>query len=223
MLATALAAGIPASCVSPVEGERAVARRRATAEVRHTVRPGETVSTIARRYGVSTRALVRDNDLSDPDHIEVGQRLRIRRAPGPGPLEKVAVPTAARGTGGGRLAWPVRGSVVRRYGVSVLGIEASGIAIAAPSGTPVQAADAGRVVLACERMRGYGKTVVLDHGGSLTSVYGGNSELLVREGQRVGRGEPIARVGSTGRAARSQLEFRVYRWGRPRDPLSTLP
>jgi lipoprotein NlpD len=223
-----------AGCVSPIEHEREagttpgrdpLAGRDA---LYHTIRRGETLSTIAARYGMSPTALARDNAIADIDVIRAGQRLRIRKTSGGAPLAKVDGPPpiftdSSPVRGSGRFAWPVRGSVVRRYGTPVSGLPARGIVIQAAAGSAVRAADHGRVVVSCDHTRGYGKAVVLDHGNGWTTVYANNSALLVRAGDRVSQGQTIARAGSSGRAATARLEFRVYRNGEPQDPQRYLP
>jgi murein DD-endopeptidase MepM/ murein hydrolase activator NlpD len=190
----------------------------------HTVQRGETLSSVAERYDVPLKRLIRENDIGDPDLIRVGQRLRVVGTGGGGPsVKKIAVPSTPppKLTGPvkatGRFKWPVRGKVIGRYSSS-----RRGIVISARSGTTVKAADGGRVVLAAEHMRGYGKVVMLDHGNGYTSVYAHNSALLVEEGEAVRQGQAIARVGSTGRASGSRLQFRIYRHGVPMDPSKRL-
>jgi lipoprotein NlpD len=98
-----------------------------------------------------------------------------------------------------------------------------GIDLGSPDGSPVRAVCGGRVVYAAERLRGYGRMVVLDHGRGLTTVYAHNEQLLVEEGQRVEAGQLLARSGHTGRATAPHLHFEVRRGGRPEDPLQFLP
>lgn len=194
----------------------------------HTVRRGETVSTIARQYGVPSLRVATDNRLRDPNRIQVGQRLKIigtrnvaTRSEARGESQQPAVRKVSRVTGTvkatGRFQWPLRGRVVRRYGSA-----GRGIAISASPGAPVLAADGGRVVLACNQMRGYGRALVLDHGNGYTTAYAHNRELLVGEGEAVRQGQAIARAGSTGRATSTRLEFRLYRHGVAQDPARHL-
>lgn len=189
----------------------------------HTVRRGETLTSIARRYGIGSLKLVRDNRLADPNRIRVGQRLRIIGAGSvaAAPGASSSRPAVRKVTGSvkatGRFTWPLRGLVTRRYSTS-----SRGIAIAAKPGATVKAADGGRVVLACDHVRGHGKVVILDHGNGYTTAYANNGQLLVREGEAVRQGQAIARAGSTGRASRTQLGFRLYRRGVPLDPLGRL-
>jgi len=97
----------------------------------------------------------------------------------------------------------------------------SGLDLAAPDGTPVAASAPGVVVSAGERA-GYGLAVEIDHGGGLTTLYGHASEVLVRPGQRVERGEPVALVGESGRATGPHLHFEVRTHGTPVDPRRAL-
>ena len=119
------------------------------------------------------------------------------------------------------LAWPLKGVLYGRYGVRA-GRRHDGIDIAAPEGTPVGAAAAGTVIYAGEQT-GYGSIVIVKHEGGLVTLYAHASRLLVGEGARVRRGEPIARVGQTGRTTGPHLHFEVRDGTRPRNPLLFLP
>ncbi len=96
-----------------------------------------------------------------------------------------------------------------------------GLDIAASEGTPIEAARGGRVVQA-GWVRGYGNTVVLDHGDGQTTLYGHASELLVKVGDKVTAGAHIAKVGSTGHSTGPHLHFEVRQDGRAQDPSKAL-
>ena len=115
----------------------------------------------------------------------------------------------------------LKGVLYGRYGVRA-GHRHDGIDIAAPEGTTVSAAAAGTVIYAGEQT-GYGSIVIVRHDGGLVTLYAHNSRLLVDEGARVRRGEPIARVGQTGRTTGPHLHFEVREGTRPRNPLLYLP
>jgi len=122
----------------------------------------------------------------------------------------------ARGTG--TLSWPMsRGSISSRYGMR-RGRMHSGVDIAAPVGSPITAADSGVVTMA-EWYGSYGRAVIIDHGNGISTLYGHCSEILVRVGNKVSKGQLIARVGSTGRSTGAHLHFEVRENGRARDPM----
>ena len=97
----------------------------------------------------------------------------------------------------------------------------AGVDLAAREGEDIRAA-AGGVVLRAGARGGYGEAVEIDHGGGVTTLYAHASELLVREGEQVAPGQPIARVGQTGRATGSHLHFELREGGRPVDPSRAL-
>lgn len=94
----------------------------------------------------------------------------------------------------------------------------AGVDFAAPSGTPIKAANAG-VVIASQRMSGYGNVVIIDHGGGITTTYAHCSRIFVARGQKVGRGHRIASVGATGLATGPHLHFEVRVNGKPVNPM----
>jgi murein DD-endopeptidase MepM/ murein hydrolase activator NlpD len=130
-------------------------------------------------------------------------------------------PSAPRASSDPVLAWPLKGVLYGRYGVRA-GRRHDGIDIAAPEGTAVGAAAPGTVLYAGEQS-GYGSIVILKHEGGLVTLYAHASRVLVREGARVKRGEPIATVGQTGRTTGPHLHFEVRDGTRPRNPLLYLP
>jgi murein DD-endopeptidase MepM/ murein hydrolase activator NlpD len=97
----------------------------------------------------------------------------------------------------------------------------TGIDFAVASGTPVGAADSGTVLLA-GWYGGYGYTIVISHGSDLTTLYGHNSDLLVQQGQTVGKGEPVALSGSTGFSTGPHVHFEVRKGGVPVDPMGYM-
>ena len=118
--------------------------------------------------------------------------------------------------------WPARGAISRGYKFDAgRGTPHWGLDIAGQSGTPVQAALGGRVAFAGVDSI-FGNMVVLDHGGGLSTLYGHNSKLIVKEGDRVSGGQVIAMLGSTGRSSAPHLHFEVHEGGNPVDPLKYL-
>lgn len=133
----------------------------------------------------------------------------------------------AGGGGSGSMIWPVSGEITSPFGWRIHPIFGSriyhsGLDIAVDEGVPIAAADSG-VVVDAGWMGGYGKAVIIDHGGGISSLYGHTSALLVSEGQRVSKGQTIALVGSTGYSTGPHLHFEVRQDGEPVSPLSYLP
>jgi murein DD-endopeptidase MepM/ murein hydrolase activator NlpD len=124
---------------------------------------------------------------------------------------------------GGRFVWPVKGRVLGGYGPGPGGTHNDGINIAAPTGTPVIAADDGDVAYAGNELRGFGNLVLVKHGDGWMTAYAHCDKLLVHKGDRVRRGQPIARVGATGSVSEPQLHFEVRRGTRALDPAGYLP
>jgi murein DD-endopeptidase MepM/ murein hydrolase activator NlpD len=196
------------------------------AGVRHRVERGQTLWRIARVYGVPLDELAQANRITDPTSLEVGRELFVPGAlavlhvpPHPEPLPGAA-PSPVSGVPAG---WPVEnGYLLSPFGAPRSARAHQGIDIGGEPGQTVHAAWAGRVVYSAATMRGYGKTVILDHGDGTTSLYAHNSDLLVVEGSRVERGQPIARIGRSGNASAVHCHFEVRRDDVPVDPLPLL-
>lgn len=129
-----------------------------------------------------------------------------------------------RGTG--RFIFPTNGAVTSRFGNRVhpiLGYRRfhSGIDFGASYGTTIRAADSGQVIFA-GWYGGYGRAVIINHGGGITTLYAHASRLLVSEGATVQQGQAIAAVGSSGLSTGPHLHFEVRRNGSPINPLDYL-
>jgi murein DD-endopeptidase MepM/ murein hydrolase activator NlpD len=123
---------------------------------------------------------------------------------------------------GGHFPWPVRGRVLAGYGVAAGGSRNDGINIAAPRGAPVAAVDAGVVAYAGNELRGYGNLILVKHANGWITAYAHCDELLVKRGDKVNRGQVIAKVGATGGVGEPQLHFELRRGKRPVDPREFL-
>ncbi len=129
---------------------------------------------------------------------------------------------------GGKLAWPVpsKMNITSEYGNRVNPISKkkefhTGIDIGAPTGTSIVSAEAGVVIFAGVKS-GFGNVVVVDHGSGLSTMYAHNSKLLVVVGQKVKRGETIAKAGSTGYSTGPHLHFEVRVNGATTNPVTYL-
>jgi murein DD-endopeptidase MepM/ murein hydrolase activator NlpD len=174
----------------------------------HRVRPGETLSGVARRYGVTHQYLACVNRIPNPHMIRVGQRLILPHRP----HQRDRL----------RLDWPLKRGIV----TSTFGPRRShchdGIDIAAPLKTPVRAAASGRVIFS-GRMRGYGRIVIVQHNKAYSTVYAHHRQNLVRKGQWVKRGDKIGTVGRSGRSTGPHLHFEVRVRDVAHDPIFYLP
>ncbi|MEL7635239.1 MULTISPECIES: peptidoglycan DD-metalloendopeptidase family protein [Sporomusa] len=129
--------------------------------------------------------------------------------------------------GTGALLWPASGPITSPFGWRthpIFGTQRfhSGIDIGADYGDAIAAADNGTVIFS-GWMGGYGKAVIIDHGGGISTLYAHNSELLVEEGYRVYKGQTISRCGSTGYSTGPHLHFEVRENGSPVSPMGYLP
>jgi murein DD-endopeptidase MepM/ murein hydrolase activator NlpD len=197
------------------------------------VQAGETLWRITQAYGADLEEVIVVNNLDAAARIQAGEELLIpnpHRIPPPGPLAGPGVPQGAEPerlpdpAGAETLAslrWPAGGAVLSRFGRRGR-THHDGIDIDGMRGDPIRAAADGRVMFS--GLRGsYGRTVVLDHGGGISTLYAHAEDLSVRRGEQVSAGQKIGRVGRTGNASGSHLHFEIRLDGRPLDPLEHLP
>lgn len=214
----------------------------------YTIQKGDTLMRIALDHGQSWRDLARWNNLVNPDVIEVGQVLRVMPpgaavetsgvvvrpvtspvSPGlvpkpaaasasspPGPASAPAPSTASLAEELG-LIWPASGQIIAGFDEA----KNKGIDIAGNAGDPVLAAADGQVVYAGAGLRGYGNLIIVKHNNTYLTAYAHNQKLLVKEDQKVRRGEKIAEMGSSD-TDRVKLHFEVRRQGKPVDPAKFL-
>ena len=144
-------------------------------------------------------------------------------APPPKPATPVAsiVPAPAP-RASSRFLWPVEGKILSSFGPKKGGLHNDGINISAARGTPVHAAENGVVAYAGNELRGFGNLLLIKHADGWTSAYAHNEELLVRRGDRVARGQVIAKVGSTGNVTSPQLHFELRKGTGAVDPAQFL-
>ena len=119
--------------------------------------------------------------------------------------------------------WPVRGKLLSRFGAKDGGRHNDGINIAASRGTTVVAAENGVVAYAGNELRGFGNLLLIKHADGYMTAYAHNDSLLVGRGTKVTKGQPIARVGSTGSVGSPQLHFEIRKGRKAVDPLQYLP
>ena len=228
-----------------------------TADNVHIVEPGESMLGIAHKHGVTITALARANNIQPYAKISIGDRLTIpggrhvaeRQSSAPQvaqprtvPAEKVAsapsqsarvatpehqttesVTQTAEAAGGmPSFRWPVKGRIIAAFGPRPNGVPNDGINLAVPEGTPVKAADDGVVAYAGNELKGYGNLILIRHANGFVSAYANASELMVKRGDTIKRGQVIAHAGQTGNVTSPQLHFEIRKGSTPVDPTKYL-
>jgi murein DD-endopeptidase MepM/ murein hydrolase activator NlpD len=250
---TRIASAAPNPAAAPVGPPRSAL---APTDSVHVVVPGETLHSIARLYRKSVLALAKANNIPPDTMVRVGERIIIPGA------RTAAAPAAPRGEGAvgaigpvataesphsARLAspmapagqesavkaaepagglpsfrWPVRGRIIAGFGPTPNGLQNDGINLAVPEGTPVKAAEDGVVAYAGNELKGYGNLVLLRHANGFVTAYANTSEILVKRGDTVKRGQVIAKSGETGNVTSPQLHFEIRKGSTPVDPAQYL-
>lgn len=212
------------------------------------VQPGDTLYSIATRHGIKPTELARANGITDPTQMRIGTVLNLtvaRTAPvtevtpedaalAPeasqtviieGEAQPVTDPTTGeviepqKALGNTMLIWPCeRGDILTPFAKD----GSKGVVIAGVMGADVKAAGTGRVLYTGENVSGYGKLIIISHGPGAVTVYGHNSELLVKRGDQVEAGQVIAKIGNTDSKFESLL-FEVRHNDKPVDPMKYLP
>jgi murein DD-endopeptidase MepM/ murein hydrolase activator NlpD len=119
--------------------------------------------------------------------------------------------------------WPVRGRVISSFGPIPNGQQNDGINLSVPEGTAVRAAGDGTVAYAGNELKGYGNLILLRHSNGYVTAYAHASELMVKRGDTVRRGQIIAKSGATGSVTAPQLHFEIRKGSAPVDPMKFLP
>jgi murein DD-endopeptidase MepM/ murein hydrolase activator NlpD len=228
----------------------------------HVVAPGETLSSVAHLYGHSRSAIAKANNITRDTKLRIGQQLTIpgtkptRVAAGEAPagghtpaisapahsqppqrvataeagvplaaaepaVAKIEAPAETASVAGG-FRWPVRGRVIAGFGAEPNGQHNDGINLAVPEGTSIKAAEEGTVAYAGNELKGYGNLLLVRHTNGFVTAYAHASELLVKRGDQVKRGQIIARAGQTGSVSSPQLHFEIRKGATPVDPMRYL-
>ncbi|MGH1373214.1 MAG: peptidoglycan DD-metalloendopeptidase family protein [Cellvibrionaceae bacterium] len=208
----------------------------------HLVAKGETLYSIAWRYGIDYKKLAKANGVNSSFTIYPGQKIYLNKTVAKVSSSKVAskssskkakpqrsksttssqkkVAVTSTPTGSLKWRWPVQGRIIARF--SSLKSLNKGIDIKGSLGEPVVAAAPGAVVYAGSGIRGYGNLLIIKHNDRFLSAYAHNSRLLIKEGEVIKAGQKIAEIGNSG-TDQSKLHFEIRRDGKPIDPLRYLP
>ncbi|MBM3543828.1 MAG: LysM peptidoglycan-binding domain-containing protein [Alphaproteobacteria bacterium] len=211
------------------------------------VETGDTLNSISAKLGVSPKAITDRNNIR-PHQLQVGQVLVIPmagstaqagdqpsvrsvktttiQAPGaaspatsePSQLARVDQLPSPDPMSGNSFRWPVKGRVISPFGTRPDGSHNDGINVSVPQGTSVMAAENGVVAYSGSELKGYGNLVLVRHANNWVSAYAHNDTLLVKRGDKVRRGQVIAKAGATGSVSQPQVHFELRKGSRPVDP-----
>lgn len=126
--------------------------------------------------------------------------------------------TGATAIGSSKLRWPAKGKVIAGFGPRIDGSHNDGINVAVPMGTDVHAAEGGVVAYAGNELKGYGNLVLVRHDNGWVTAYAHAEQMLVKRGDKVRRGQVIAKAGKSGTVDQPQVHFELRQGSKPVDP-----
>ncbi|MBU2512497.1 peptidoglycan DD-metalloendopeptidase family protein [bacterium] len=189
----------------------------------HTIKPGETLESISSTYDISKTTIQRQNDIFDSNDLSPGMKIYIPKPKhikitspktAPQTIQKQPVVKA-------KFSWPSQGTISSGFGIRH-GKMHEGLDITKDKGRSIRAAADGVVVFSGNK-NGYGKTIIIDHGGGFQTLYAHNSKIYVQKNKRVKTGAIISQMGSSGQSSGIHLHFEVRYRGKPQNPLRYLP
>lgn len=201
----------------------------------HEVKTGDSLYSISRTYNMNLDQLVSLNDLKQPYSVKVGERLRVS-ANKPENLVKAAAKEepqvisskeeqgffAKNFSKSGKFSWPIKGKIISKFGPKSGGLYNDGVNILAKEGSDVRAAQDGVVAYVGNELKGYGNLVIVKHQGGFVTAYAHLKDAAVKRGQKVNKGDKIARVGMSGNVDAPQLYFGLRKGRDAVDPLNYL-
>ncbi|HXK53868.1 MAG TPA: peptidoglycan DD-metalloendopeptidase family protein [Hyphomicrobiales bacterium] len=183
-----------------------------------TLRPSPAQSSASRQNSAPAVAARETERPSEPAERKVAS---LQAEPEPAPRRAGPLP-APDAMSSSQFRWPVRGRVISTFGSKPNGAQNDGINIAVPEGTSVKAAENGVVAYVGNELKGYGNLVLVRHADDWVTAYAHNSQTLVQRGDKVTRGQIIAKAGQTGAVTSPQLHFELRKGSRPLDPLPKM-
>lgn len=177
----------------------------------HRVEKGQTLWRISKMYGVGLDEIIGSNRINDLTRVNAGQLLFI-----PGGQRQV-LSSGVSGEGRQDFIWPSKGKILSGFGDKAGNTVNRGITLRAVSNAAAVVASAsGTVIFATEKLKGYGQTVIIAHEGGLMTIYAMLSQILVKPGERINQGEPIARC------AHGLMHFEIRKGHIPQNPYHYL-
>ena len=200
------------------------------------IRPGEVLILPTDRHSTVKKQVVRRSVAAGKNTDGKGLKVRSvktksirlgavqkKSAVAPQKHATVAVRSSRKKTAGKTaFRWPVQGRIIEKFGTRQNGTHNDGINLAVPAGTRVRAAEAGVVAYAGNELKDYGNLVLIRHANNWVSAYAHNGKLLVRRGDKIRRGQVVARAGATGSVEQPQVHFELRKGSKPVNPLKYM-
>ena len=180
----------------------------------HRVEKSQTLWRISKIYNVGLDELVKINHISEASSIEVGQMIFI-------PQQKKALSLINEYLGEDFI-WPIKGRVISTFGQTYDNMINKGMNITPNRPQDVVATRSGKVIFYSPDLKGFGKTIIIDHGDGFSTVYAGNSEVLIKTGDMIQKGTTIAKIGSS-RGRNNYLHFEIRKGHVSQNPYFYLP
>lgn len=177
----------------------------------HRMEKGQTLWGISRMYNIGLDELLKANHISDATNIEIGQLILIPQAQKP---QALAAKSDIE-----NFIWPLKGKMLAAFGQVFNNTVNKGINIQPYGDRNILASRSGKAVFCADNLSGFGKTIIIDHGDGFLTVYARNSEILIKAGDMVEKGTPIAKAGATGgRDKNVYLHFEIRKGNVPQNP-----
>jgi murein DD-endopeptidase MepM/ murein hydrolase activator NlpD len=195
--------------------------------VSHKVVAGDTIYSVAKKYQANAQAIIDFpfNDVGDDFQLHTGDTLIVPDGAPPAQAKPAPTQYLASGQqnisvedlGSAQFVWPASGGITQFFSWYHPGID-----IANLGGGPIHAADSGTIIHASWDSSGYGNMILIDHGNGYVTRYGHMSAFYVSVGQKVGKGDTVGAMGSTGRSSGTHLHFEIIKDGARLNPYSFL-
>ena len=205
-------------CVSYQTGAMRAPEAQKTPGIYHKVMPKETLWRIAKAYDVSLDAVVKANRIPDATKIEKGQLIFIPGASQVLDIDKSDTKLYSSGS----FIWPVKGRVICYYGEKVSGRINKGIDIQSGSGQDIYASKNGKVTFLGE-LKGYGKTIIIEHNDNFSTVYANITEPKATLNSGVSQGSVIAKIAKLDKGRQSFIHFEIRKGYFSQNPMFYLP
>ncbi len=183
------------------------------------LKKGDTIDNVAQKFSLDPLEIQRENQIYDTDDVTIGMKIFI---PGVRKIEseKTEVGRITRRSDASPMVWPSQGTLSSGYGMRH-GRMHQGVDLTRDKGKDIVAAGSGTIKFAGNK-EGFGKTIIIDHGNGLSTLYAHSEKLYVSKGEKVKQGKLISKMGSTGKSTGIHLHFEIHKNGIPQNPLRYL-